>query len=145
MINSPVDFDVSVSNNYFSLGVYVGHDILVPPKICRQDHRWCKSEYYGTKLLVCSMTLLSFFLLLAADEYGWIESSLFHHGTALQSFRSKATCSKVPYGMLTAARLLLSLSLYLGHGPPTFLCPLSSWLYIRTLGLYRSFLGLFRS
>ena len=107
--------------------------------LCRALHFLDKSEDYGTKLLVCSMTLLSFFLLLAVR---WIRlDSKFlipSWHIALQSFRSKATCSKVRYGMLTAARLLLNLSLYQSHGLPTFQCPLSSWLYIRTLGILSS-------
>ena len=51
--------------------------------------------------------------------------------------RSLASCSKL-WGIPTADKLLFSLSLYRSHGRPTFRCPWSSWLYIRTLGILSS-------
>ena len=72
--------------------------------------------------------LLSLPLLVAIAQDDWLQKFEFHHDI----------CLSIPCGTLTAVRLLLSLSLYLSQGRPTFLLPVSSWLYMRTLGIRSS-------
>ena len=107
-------------------------DLQRSPQISHDKEFW--ERFAGTRVAAFVLSLLELSLVKIESFKAFNPSKHFD----LHSGRSRAICSKLLCGMLTAVKLYFSLSLYRSHGRPTFRFPSLSWLYKSILGVLLS-------